>query len=212
MEYEVTGMYLSGHPLDEYTAFAQSCGCNDAAEFGGTRNMSALKNEQRAEIMVSLVGNRPHKTKSGAPMCFAEGEDKTGTVEIIVFPSVYETAQAFLKDGESLHIYGRVTVRNGEPPKLIADVIETGERFLQDCVRRDVCVRVMSSDREVIGEIGRIAEKYADSNGRTLALYLCDKRAMVRMKNSPNVKICRELLTELQEIAGIQNVRFMKRK
>ncbi|MGN0632832.1 MAG: DNA polymerase III subunit alpha [Oscillospiraceae bacterium] len=210
-EYEVTGMYLSGHPLDEYQPFAKASGCINAALFGGDNDSFKPKNDQQASVVVMLTGKRPHKTKSGQFMCFAQGEDKTGECEFIVFPSVYESAQALLKEGAILHVFGKISVKDDEPPKLIAEVVQTAERFVFECTKKDVCVRAASADTELIDGIKSIAQKYRADDGRSLVIYLSDKKAAIRLKNAPDIRICGELLNELAKIAGAENVLFMKK-
>jgi DNA polymerase-3 subunit alpha len=212
MEYEVTGMYLSGHPLDEYQPFADADNCTYASAFSDSENKSAFADGQMTGMVLRLTEKRPYRTKNGTLMCFAQGEDKSGTAEFIVFPSVFETAQSLMKDGNILHIFGKVSLKDGESPKLIADVVETGTRYLQECKNKDICVRAVSTDSVLLDKIRSIAQKYADNSGRSLVIYLADKRVSIRLKSVCGVRIEGTLIAELQSVAGAENVKFMKRK
>ena len=210
MEYEVTGLYLSGHPLDGYLPFAEAEGCLPAQMFADTDRR--LKNDSPAGILIRLTGKKQFKTKNGAMMCFADGEDRSGTAEFIIFPALYEVAQPLLKDGAVLHVFGKVSLKDDEPAKLIAELVETGERFVQSCMGKDICVKLRSDDKAALARVKSAAEKHAASDGRSLIIYLADKHASIRLKSAPTVKISGGLIEDLRQAAGAENVRFMKKR
>ncbi|MBP3271997.1 MAG: DNA polymerase III subunit alpha, partial [Ruminococcus sp.] len=207
-EYDVTGLYLSGHPLDEYLPYANACGALNASSLTSSDNR--IKNDSRAEILLRVISEKPYRTKTGQMMSFVQGEDKTGECEVVVFASLYEVARAFLKTGSAVYITGKVSYKDDEPCKIIADMIQTADRFVSDCRNRSICVRVDSDNKKLIGNITEIALKYRADKGSRFALFLSDKKTALSSKSVPYVNICRELLTELQELAGIDNVLFMK--
>lgn len=210
MEYEVTGLYLSGHPLDGYLPFAEAEGCLPAQMFADTDRR--LKNDSPAGILIRLTGKKQFKTKNGAMMCFADGEDRSGTAEFIIFPALYEVAQPLLKDGAVLHVFGKVSLKDDEPAKLIAELVETGERFVQSCMGKDICVKLRSDDKAALARVKSAAEKHAAPDGRSLIIYLADKHASIRLKSAPTVKISGGLIEDLRQAAGAENVRFMKKR
>ncbi len=209
-EYEVTGMYLSGHPLDSYIPYAQALGAVTAAELSDSES-GRSKAGKPAAILMQLTEIRTHKTKNGAMMCFAQGEDKTGTAGAIVFPSVYEGAAHLLKPGRTVYLSGKITVKDDDPPELIADIAIDAEGLVRSCASRDICVKLSSADTEKIEKVKQTAEKYPALNGRRIVFFLSDKRTAAIPRTFPTVAVSSELIVELQKIAGIQNVQFMKR-
>ena len=159
-----------------------------------------------------LTGKKQFKTKNGAMMCFADGEDRSGAAEFIIFPALYEIAQPLLKDGAVLHVFGKVSLKDDEPAKLIAELVETGERFVQSCMGKDICVKLRSDDKAALVRVKSAAEKHAAPDGRSLIIYLADKRASIRLKSAPTVKISGGLIEDLRQAAGAENVRFMKKR
>lgn len=208
-EYEVTGMYLSGHPLDEFQPFAQADGCITSDILNDPEKSKVYENKTIG-MLLRITHKRPYKTKNGSLMCFAQGEDKKGMAEFLVFPGVYQTAQSFLKDGEILHIIGKISFKD-ENISLIADMIETGERYIQECSKKSICVKIASCERSLLEAVKSIAEKYRSNEGCGLIVYLYDKKTSIRIKTAPFVKICSELICDLQNAVGKNNVRFMKK-
>ena len=222
-EYEVTGMFLSGHPLDEYIPYAECAGFVNAAGLsGGSRSdenddeeepsRETLPDGTPADMLLRVTSAKQIRTKKGELMCFVAGEDKTGACEVIVFPQLYSVAAGLLKEGSIIHVKGKVSVKDEEPAKLIADVIEPADRFVQLCSQRRLCVRADSRDNELLGRLRGVFMRYASQNGVVAAVWLSDLRKLINMKTAPRVRLCRELIQSLQAAAGEKNVLFMKEK
>ncbi|SDA23859.1 DNA polymerase-3 subunit alpha [Ruminococcus sp. YE71] len=211
-EHEVTGMYLSGHPLDGYMPFADACGALTAAQISSADETEGLKNDTAAELMAQVDSAKPYLTKNGSEMCFLTVSDKTGVCEVIVFADLYDAVRGLLKQGTAVHIIGRVSAKDGDSPKLIAEVIESGDRFLFSCGGRGLCVRTESYETETIARIKRIALRYRSENGSGFTVFLADKRASLTLKEAPRVRLSAELIKELQKTVGARSVMFMKRK
>ncbi len=171
-----------------------------------------IKHDSYVEMMVQVDSAKSHRTKSGAEMCFVTVSDKTGSCEVIVFAELYSAVRDLLRPGNAVHFIGKATVREGEGAKLIAELAEPGERFLFGCGGRGLCVKADSEDKEMLGEIRRIALKHRSTQGSRFTLFMSDKRTAVSIKEAPFVKLSAELIRELQQAAGTQSVMFMKRK
>ena len=208
LEYEVTGMYLSGHPLDSCLPYANAMGAVSAAQLSGGSSASAGR---PAALLLQLTEIRTHKTKNGAMMCFAQGEDKTGSAGLIVFPSVYEGAAHLLKTGRTVYVSGKISVKDDDPPELIADIVMDAEGLVRVCASRDICVKLSSDASDIIEKIKQTAQKHSSADGRRIVFYLSDKKTAAVPRSLPKVLLSRELLTELAEIAGVKNVMFMKK-
>ena len=152
------------------------------------------------------------KTKKGDMMCFVELEDKFGALEIVVFPSVFQTMGGLIKDRVLLHVKGKISCKEEEEPKILADMLEPVDRFCSLQLQRDICVRLVSRDAEGIKAVRTIAEKYRAQTGSKFAVFFSDIRKMTGIKSVHAVKMCPELLVELENRLGAENVVFMDRK
>ena len=126
-EKEVSGLYLSGHPLDAYREQSARFASNSIKELTGEDAHKLDDNHVR--IVCTIVKNRMMTTKSNTMMAFTSVEDLTGTMEVIVFPRVLDTFRDALKENAVVVIEGRLSVREDEPSKLMAESISPIEGY-----------------------------------------------------------------------------------
>ena len=204
-EREALGMYLSMHPIDRCEPFAAAAGLTpvrailDAAHSGDGKT---------AEIMVMVTKKRSLVTKKGDLMCFAACEDKTGEMEVIVFPKAFEKAGKLVQERAVLHIGGRVSVKEDEPPKLMADAIETGESFTKRMLGMGVCLRIDSRDTVKLAAVRSLAHKYADTGGTALTVFFPDKGRKTAIKDAHRIHIDDRVMTSLCDLVGTGNIAF----
>ena len=120
-EKEVSGLYLSGHPLDAYREQSARFASHSIKDLTG-EDAHKLDNTHVC-IVCTIVKNRMMTTKSNTMMAFTSVEDLTGTMEVIVFPRVLDTFRDALKENAVVVIEGRLSVREEEPSKLMAEII-----------------------------------------------------------------------------------------
>ncbi|WP_278868866.1 DNA polymerase III subunit alpha [Ruminococcus bicirculans (ex Wegman et al. 2014)] len=217
-EHEALGMYISAHPIDRFECVISAARCVTSAQLikactdeGG---MADKRFADGAEVDYAgmVRGRKMLKTKKGDMMCFVELEDKFGTLEIVVFPSVFQTMGGLIKDRALLHVKGKISCKEEEEPKILADMLEPVDRFCSLQLQRDICVRLVSRDAEGIKAVRTIAEKYRAQTGSKFAVFFSDIRKMTGIKSVHAVKMCPELLVELENRLGAENVVFMDRK
>ena len=107
-EKELLGIYISGHPLDAYPELMQK------AKLSVSRILEDPKPGFPVVMPVLLSETRTFLTKSGEKMAFVKFEDKTGSIEAVVFPKLFKTHGAALTTGTCLLVKGSVSNRNGE--------------------------------------------------------------------------------------------------
>lgn len=116
LERELLGLYLSGHPLDDYQSLYQSF----------VSHSCATVHEAKEGMSVTLAGMihavKTIQTKKGEPMAFIELEDATGSVEVVVFPRVYKQVRMLLQHDE-LILLKATFQENDEGGKCIANQI-----------------------------------------------------------------------------------------
>ncbi len=130
MEKEVTGVYISGHPLDEYAKALEQCPFSTVVlEEIKEKEDGGLSHDGQKVILAGVVQTlRPKATRSGGMMGFLTIEDLTGQVECILFPRVYENYQALIHEGQVIKLSGRLSIREDEEPKIILEALSALER------------------------------------------------------------------------------------
>lgn len=126
-EKEVSGLYLSGHPLDTYREKSARVGSHSIKELTGED--AKVKDGEKVRIVCAVVKNRMMTTKSNSMMAFTSVEDLTGTLEVIVFPKILENFRDSLQENAVVVVDGRLSVREDEPAKLVADSIIPIDRY-----------------------------------------------------------------------------------
>lgn len=126
MEKEMTGVYVSGHPLDEYRKELEALEINTAwvAELK-ERPDAGIDEDGRQVVMGGiLTALRPKATKKGAMMGFITLEDLTGQIECLLFPRIFERYNKLLELDMPVLLTGQLSVREEEDTKLLVDVVE----------------------------------------------------------------------------------------
>lgn len=126
-EKEVSGLYLSGHPLDAYREQTASIGSHSIKALTGED--AKVQDGEKVRIVCTVVKNRMMTTKSNNMMAFTSVEDLTGTLEVIVFPKILENFRDSLQENAVVVIDGRLSVREDEASKLVADSIVPIDRY-----------------------------------------------------------------------------------
>ena len=127
MEKETTGLYLTGHPMDECRAAVKKIGAspigavmNDFAAEDGPRSFA---DGQYITVAGVVAGARTRPTKNNSLMSYITLEDDTGAMEVIAFQRVLDQSAMFIKDNAALIVRGRISVRDEKEPQLMADTI-----------------------------------------------------------------------------------------
>ena len=137
MEKEMTGVYITGHPLNKYRdrigglATVTSEELAAAAEPDGS---SRITDGMTVVMAGQIIGKKNLVTKSSRMMAFVDLEDLYGEVEVVVFPNVYERCAAVVSEDNVVAVKGRLNFKEDEMPKLLAESVvpieEAGEEFL----------------------------------------------------------------------------------
>ncbi|MBR3576032.1 MAG: DUF655 domain-containing protein, partial [Clostridia bacterium] len=120
MEKELIGIYISGHPLDEYKELIEKIPHTTTADI-----MSAepTVNDGDYITLVGIINKRTDKiTKSGSRMTFLNVEDLFSSIETVVFSKLFEKISGFAVEGAAIFVRGRVDI-NENGAKLVADTI-----------------------------------------------------------------------------------------
>lgn len=121
MEKEVSGLYLSGHPLDAYREQIQKISTCTIAQLQGDEAKDF--DNQMVTILCTVVKNKIMTTKSNTLMSFTTVEDLTGTMEMLVFPRVLANCRAYLQENAVVVTSGRVSVKEDEGTRLVVESV-----------------------------------------------------------------------------------------
>ena len=202
-EKEVIGVYVSGHPLDDYIDLWKSHVTKHAVDFilddeTGRANVE----DGETETIGGLVTDCKIKyTKNDKVMAFVTLEDLTGSVEVIVFPRDYEVFQTALAEENKVFIRGRVSAEEDKDAKLICQ-----EVTLFDDVPRELWIRFDTRDQYLAAEKD-ILDMIDRHGGRdTVTVYIANPRMKKTFGAGYGVRADDAFVKELKEKFGEKNV------
>ena len=207
-EKEVLGIYISGHPLEEYMERLKKNTNAVTTDFVLDEETGTLKVSDGAKVCIGgMITDKVIKyTKNNKAMAFITLEDLVGTVEIIIFPKDYERYAKYLENDAKVFVEGRVTAEEDRNGKLICEKI-----ISFDEVKRELWLQFPSkSDFEE--KEGALYGKMMDADGSEhVVIYLAAEKQMKRLPKNRNVAITKELLEDLGNFLGKDNVKVVEK-
>ena len=205
-EKEVTGVYISGHPLEQYEEKWRRSVTAVTSDFVPDEETGAAKVSDGEHVIIGgLITDKTIKyTKTNKTMAFFTVEDLLGTVEVLAFPKDYERFGDLLQEDARVFVEGRVSGEDEKNSKLIM------ERVIPfDETRRELWIQF--ADRaDYESKVARLYEILKTSDGKdTVVLFIRSERSMKRLPESRNVSADEVLLSSLSEFCGAENVKLV---
>ena len=218
MEKEMTGLYLSGHPLDEYAdslkvqtstnmekiyksyeIIKENFNPNDLPE-------DIIHDEERV-ILGGIIAEYNQKiTRNNTMMAFLKLEDLTGVIEVIVFPKTLDKVRENLKEDALVVIKGRVSIKEDELPKLICESIEPLEKINTSKVY--LRTKDLNEGKALIQELKKMPDYYRGDT--TVYLFTEDDRKSYRMSKDIWINLESDAVSYFKEIIGEENVKIIE--
>ena len=125
MEKETTGLYLSGHPMDQYRDAVRRLGAptigSILADFAQEGGPTQFADDQRITICGIVTSSKTKTTKNNSLMAYVTVEDDTASMELLCFARVLESCGAYLKENQAVVVKGRLSVRDEKAPQILCD-------------------------------------------------------------------------------------------
>ncbi len=207
-EKEVLGIYISGHPMQEYEAKWQKSISATTKDFQLDEETGRTKvREGTKEIIGGIITGKTIKhTNKGQTMAFLTIEDLFGTVEVVVFPKVYENNRMNLEEDSKVFVKGRVSEEDDSASKLICETIIPFEQVPCD-------LWIQFADKEsFFREEEKLYEMLRNSEGQDgVVIYLTKEKAAKRLPANRNIHVDSELLVQLNNYFGESRVKVVEK-
>lgn len=205
-EKEVLGIYVSGHPLEEYEQTWRKHITRTTADFlldEETGEMN-VRDQERVTIGGMISDKKIKYTRNDKVMAFLTLEDLVGTVEVVVFPKVYEQESAKLTEDRKVFIKGRASAEEDRDGKLICESIQAF-----DDIRKTLWIKFPTKEAYEKTEKA-LLELLAQSDGNDgVVIYVENPKAKKALPPNRNVKADKELVSRLSELYGESNIRVV---
>ncbi|MFR2232046.1 MAG: DNA polymerase III subunit alpha [Roseburia intestinalis] len=207
-EKEVLGIYLSGHPLEEYEEKWRKNISAVTADFMLDEETNAVKIKDNQSVVIGgIITEKTIKyTKQNKAMAFITVEDLFGTVEVIIFPRDYEKYSRYLNEDEKVFVAGHANVEEDKNGKLICEKI-----YSFDDTKRELWLQFATKESYEEKEKELYSRLYGSDGNDEIVIYIASLRAMKRLGQNYNVHINPELVGNLTEFLGEKNVKIVEK-
>lgn len=207
-EKEVLGIYISGHPLEEYEERWRKNISAVTTDFlpDEETGVPAVRDGEKEVVGGMITAKTIKYTKTNKVMAFLTLEDLVGTVEVVVFPRDYEKNIQHMNVDDKVFIQGRVSAEDDKASKLICESIYSFEEAPRELwFQFDSKEEFLAREQELYGDI-------RNSDGKdSVVVYIKSPRAVKQLGPSQTVKITQDLLNLLYEKYGQENVKVLEK-
>ena len=207
-EKEVLGIYLSGHPMEEYMTKWKKNVTASAGDFLLDEETGETKAKDNEKVIVGgMIAEKTIKyTKNNQAMAFITIEDITGTVEVIIFPKIYERFSAFLNEDAKVFVTGRAQIDDERDGKIICDRIIPFED-----VQKELWLQFHTKE-EYDQKEAELFELLHDSDGSDeVVIYVANPKLLKRLGKNRTIRINTELVNNLTKFLGENNVKVVEK-
>lgn len=215
-EKEVLGIYLSGHPLEDYMDKMKKSITNKAIDFVQETDANelekVLKNAMKVKdnqyvIIGGMISDKSIKfTKQNKAMAFISVEDLTGTVEVVIFSKDYERYKEFLNIDEKVFVMGRVSIEEEQNGKVICEKIIPFEQM-----PKELWLQFPTKEEYIkkAQEVQQVLQEFHGTN--EVVIYVKNPQAMKRLGKNMTVNATTELIDKLAKFLGKNNVKVVEK-
>jgi DNA polymerase-3 subunit alpha len=208
-EKEVLGIYLSGHPLDEYISKMEENTTAHAADFMLDEQTGKVSVRDGSTVVVGgMISAKSLKfTRNNKQMAFLTLEDLTGSIEVIVFPNQFERYRRYIEDDAKIYIVGKASVEEEQAGKIICDRIISFDDLPKE-------VWLQFPDRETYGkksgELMTLLKKNA-GGADEIVVYIKSERKFKKFGKGYAVNADLRMLELLYAFVGEKNVKLIEK-
>ena len=205
-EKEVLGIYISGHPLEEYRDTWKKNITNTTADFALDEETGEPRVAEGAKVTIGgmITEKKIKYTKNEKVMAFLQVEDLVGSVEVIVFPRDYEKYGNAVMEDSKVFIKGRVSVEEDKDAKLVCEQITTFEQMPKKLWIKFPTKDAFEQKRDTLFGILR-GEEGKDN----VVIYVENPKSMNPLSANWNVSAEVALIERLEEAFGEGNVKVV---
>ena len=205
-EKEVLGIYISGHPLEEYRETWKKNITNTTADFAMDEETGQTRVADGAKVTIGgmITEKKIKYTKNEKVMAFLQVEDLVGSVEVIVFPRDYERYGSAVMEDSKVFVRGRASVEEDRDAKLVCEQITTFEQMPKKLWIKFPTREAYEAKKDTLFDILREAE------GKDhVVIYVENPKAMNPLPANWNVSAQASLVTKLEAAFGEGNIKVV---
>ena len=206
-EKEVLGVYISGHPLQEYEKFLTKNVTAVTTDFmlDDETGESRVHDNENVIIGGMITAKTVKSTKNNKMMAFITLEDLVGTVEVVIFPNDYERHQRNLNVDQKVYIRGRVSASEDQQAKLVC------ERIVPfDEIPKEIWIKFDSKEAYLKREMELYQMLENESGSDRIVIFCAKEKVVKRLENRYAVRADEGMMHKLRSTYGKENVKLQQ--
>lgn len=202
MEKEVTGLYMTGHPLAGYDVLYDNKGYTRISAL--RQNAHNFTGDRFYKFFGVLDNCKTKMTKTRKSMGFATIEDESGSVELIIFPAAFDRADAILKNGQIVFVEGKPSFEGDGDVKIICErIVDANIKKIAD-TNHKLYLKIPSKDSDAWSKISSLISTHRGDIA--CVMYFADSGKSIVTKKDFGVDGSTELMASLRQILGTEHV------
>ena len=205
MEKEVTGLYLTGHPMDAYREMARKRGAVTIGsilnDFDGEEGPTRFRDGERVTVAGVISTYRTRTTRNNTLMAYVNLEDDTATMELLCFARVLGESGGYIRENNAVLVTGRISVRDEKEPQIMVDsIVPLGQEPQPQEKPQRLYIRMSSREDPRLRKVELVLSFFPGESQAVLYFADTKKRYGTRCLLHP------ALIQDLKERLGEENV------
>lgn len=207
-EKESSGLYLSGHPLDDYSSVYENNAFTKSSDIIGGK----LPDGSRVKYFAIISDFKIVLTKSNQQIVTIFAEDKYSVINCILFSKTYSEYRHLITKGNIVVIHGKISAREDRNAEIICDIIESVNSAVLSAknrsnVKSGLYIKVDTIDSPMFAKVKSILSRY---NGNYPVYIVTADGKRFAAPNNLCITPSDELINVLSDCVGKNNVLFIK--
>ena len=204
MEKETTGIYLSGHPMDDYRPYLRGTGIVPIGKLMDEE--STYRDDEIVSVAGIVQTVKMKTTRNNSMMAYVTLEDNTGAIEMLAFSNVLSQYGGYLQENQPTVVIGRLSMRDDKEPQIVINRARPISDYAEKTVRQPISadstlyLRLSSETDEKYQKVRAILGMFPGNN--TAVLYFAD----TKQRRGTRCSLDEDMLLRLKQLLGEENV------
>lgn len=209
MEKEVSGMYLSGHPMTNYADSAKKAGSSPIYSIISSfaeEKTEKFKDGDRVTVSGIIVSKTVKTTKNNSTMAFITLEDMSASIEVLIFAKIYDSFLPYIKTDSVIAVKGRISIKEEEAPKIVCEKIIPlyAEDKLINSLHKTLYLKLKNNNTQEFCKTVEILEEYP---GNSEVVFYFEENGKYLKYNKAKVNIDVALMQKLSDLLSGENIK-----
>ena len=208
LEKETTGIYLSGHPMDDYRKYLRKTHVVPMSALMGEE--STCKDDQIVSVAGIVQGVKMKTTRNNSMMAYVTVEDDTAAMEMLAFSNVLQQYGGYIKENSPVVVTGRLSIREEKEPQIIINRVRSIMDFEEDASQEPeqkvlpehltLYIKIASENDPNYQKVRAVVNMFPGNS--TVKVFFADTRKM----RGARATLDHRMLRELKNVLGEENV------